>query len=287
MAEYGPVGLKVMAGARRANVPLYVHFHGWDASRLLLNPKIVHRYQKLFRSGAGFFAPSRFLANRLIEVGCPPGKIWVTPCGIDPVSFPKSKREANRYLAVGRLVEKKAPLNTLAAFAKALEKRPNLHLDMVGGGKLRSECEAFIRLKGLGSNITLHGEKQHDFVRQLMQQSSVFLQHSVTAENGDTEGLPVAILEAMCAGLAVVSTKHSGIPEAVVHEETGFLVDEHDVEGMSNAIIRLSDDTTLCMNFGDAGRERASSHFDINEIVNTLRNKMRLAENGVLPNESC
>jgi len=95
-----------------------------------------------------------------------------------------------------------------------------------------------------------------------MAKADIFLQHSVTdPTNGDMEGLPVAILEAMARGLPVVSTRHAGIPEQVVEEQTGILVDEGDVDGMAKGILRLAIDPSLRQRMGQAGHRRALANF--------------------------
>jgi glycosyltransferase involved in cell wall biosynthesis len=108
-----------------------------------------------------------------------------------------------------------------------------------------------------------------------MREASLFVQHSVTA-NGETEGLPVAILEAMASALPVVSTRHSGIPEAVLDNVTGYLVDEHDVDGMGVAMTKLFDHPKRAACMGVAGRERVLANFTQEMARDRLRALMRL-----------
>ena len=117
----------------------------------------------------------------------------------------------------------------------------------------------------------MHGAQGSDFVVGLLREASLFVQHSVTARNGDAEGLPIAILEAMASAVPVVSTWHSGIPEAVLHNVTGQLVDEHDVEGMAGAMIKLFDYPERAVMMGAAGRKRILAHFTHERARDRLR----------------
>jgi glycosyltransferase involved in cell wall biosynthesis len=147
---------------------------------------------------------------------------------------------------------------------------------MIGDGPLRDRCEATIAELGLGGRVTLLLAQDNDAVVELLQQASVFAQHSVIAANGDTEGLPVAILEAMASGLPVVSTVHAGIPEAVEHGTTGILVAELDIRGMAEAIAALLDDPGRAETMGRAGRARVLQNFTIDHTRDRLRAIMGL-----------
>jgi glycosyltransferase involved in cell wall biosynthesis len=98
----------------------------------------------------------------------------------------------------------------------------------------------------------------------------VFLQHSVTAQDGNTEGWPVGIAEACATGLPVVSTQHAGIPEQIIHGKTGFLVPEHDIERMGKHMLQLSQNLALCRSMGHAGRVHMQEHGDINRQIEKL-----------------
>ena len=271
LAEYGPTGVRLLEVCRRADVPLFVHFHGYDASILLRYRHQVRHYRRLFQHAAGIIVPSQFLADRLTEIGCPPSKLHVSPCGIDPYRFRPTLRIPKRLVAVGRLVEKKAPHLTIDAFARIARAYPEARLDIVGDGPLAPQCHEAVRKFGLDGRIRMHGVQPPEVVARLLQEASLFLQHSITASNGDAEGLPVAILEAMACCLPVVSTRHSGIPEAVEHGVTGLLVGEHDVEGMAACIGQLLDAPDRAAAMGEAGRERVVRRFTLDQTRDRLR----------------
>lgn len=274
MAEYGPIGLDVIAGAQRANCAVFVHFHGYDASRLLRKPRVVRAYRGLFPKLRGLFVPSGFLGQRLIDIGCPRELISVSPCGVDPSRFQRTTGDPNKALAVGRFVAKKAPLHTLTAFAAVAAGRSNLTLDFVGDGPLLPAAQQFVEEKRLGNQVRFHGAQPHSVVQELMKTAGVFLQHSVEDESGDCEGMPVAILEAMCAGLAVVATKHSGIPEAVEDGKSGLLVPEHDAQAMADALCRVIEEGGLRESLGAEAYERVQHKFTAEHTLDIIRQRV-------------
>ena len=276
MAEYGTTAIHLMDAAQLAEAKLYVHFHGVDGSKMLRDPAIVASYKQLFAQAEGVVAPSAFLAGNLASIGCPTEKLHVVPCGVDTDGIAVTKRTVGKLIAVGRFTDKKAPLSTIAAFAQVLQMHPDAQLEMLGDGPLLADAKAKVEQLNLTKNITLPGMVTAGQVRDAMHNASIFIQHSVTAANGDVEGLPVAILEAMAAGLPVVSTVHSGIPEAVADGETGLLVHEHDVAAMATQINTLLDDPKRAETLGMAGRQRVKNTFS-QEITNgKLRTLMGL-----------
>jgi len=114
--------------------------------------------------------------------------------------------------------------------------------------------------------VIFHGLTEHSFVREKLSQAAVFLQHSVTAEDGNTEGLPTSIQEAMVSGCAVISTRHAGIPEAIEEGVTGLLVDEHDVPGFGQALGSLLADPALTARLGAAAHAVGIERFDFEKL---------------------
>jgi glycosyltransferase involved in cell wall biosynthesis len=273
LAEYGPIGCAVRRIALRAQIKLFVHFHGYDASSALRRRHNRREYIALFASAAGIIAPSNFIASRLQEAGCPASKLHVVPCGVDVEQFtPRSSgQQTKRFLAVGRFVPKKAPQVTIQAFKQTLTLHPDAELRMVGDGPLLGICHSMVAELRLSGKVQLLGRQTHEQVRELMKESDIFIQHSVTAPDGDTEGMPVAILEAMASGMPVVSTYHSGIPEAVINTETGLLAGEYDAVAMAHAMCSLADDPGKACAMGRAGRERVVREFSAQRSITLLR----------------
>ena len=214
--------------------------------------------------------------RNLAEAGCPEEKLHVSPCGVDPDRFIPAAGLPHRIVAVGRLVDKKAPHLTIAAFASVARRFPEARLDIIGTGSLEGRCRKAIARHDVHGRVILHGVQPHSEVARLMQQASLFVQHSVTASDGDVEGMPVGILEAMASGLPVVATRHAGIAESVVQGETGLLVDEGDVEGMATAIAECLADPERAMAMGTAGRARVLEHHTHATVRDRLRAIMGL-----------
>lgn len=277
LSEFGPFSQRLLPATEAAGTRLFVHFHGWDASRVLRKPSIVARYQKMFPRLSGVITPSQYIADKLIAIGCPEELVHIAACGVTPADFPPSARVSGRVLFVGRFVEKKAPLDALRAFIVGAKSHPEARLDMVGEGPLLEQARELAAASDLHQQITLHGRAPHATVKKLMGEASIYLQPSVTAPNGDVEGLPVAVLEAMCSGLTVLATRHSGIPEAVKHGISGLLVEERDFKGMGHHIDTCLSDPAAATEMGAAARERVLEKFTSAHKTEKLRRAMGIS----------
>ncbi|RWE55627.1 glycosyltransferase [Mesorhizobium sp.] len=276
LVEYLTMGALFARACRRAGVRLYVHAHGADSTVMIRSRPWRRRYRRLFADANGIITPSRFIADRLVQIGCPNEKLHVSPCGVLPERFAPSKRESGRLLGVGRFVEKKSPHLAIEAFARIASRFPEAQLDLVGDGPLLARSKALVEQENLSDRVIFHGYRTTEFVQGMMQNAAIFVQHSVTARNGDMEGLPVSILEAMASALPVVATRHSGIPEAVVDGETGVLVEEHDIEGTAEALASLLAEPHRAAKMGEAGRQRVLHHFTQRHTRDRLRHAMML-----------
>jgi glycosyltransferase involved in cell wall biosynthesis len=271
LSEYLDLSLEWVELAQQLNIPFYAHAHGYDISARLREKEWQEKYLQ-FNKIAGIITINQISKQRLIDIGIEPSKIHIIPYGIHIPDLVEKPVNSNiKCLAVGRVIPKKAPIYLLEAFRRASEQIPNLTLDFVGAGELLPAAQQFVQAFNLENKVTFHGAKSNDFVQGLMRKSDIFLQHSITdQETGDEEGLPVAILEAMAFALPVVSTLHAGIPEEVVNGETGFLVNEGDVNEMAVKIIKLASDASLRINFGKAGWQRAKQQFSWQKERNDL-----------------
>lgn len=280
LAEYLDLAHGWYLGTRSLGIPFFAHAHGYDISIRLRSEEWRRKYLD-FAEASGIITVSSLSRNSLIELGLPSSKIHVIPCGIDvppAAPSPTKQRDTINCLAVGRMVGKKAPLKTLSAFAEAYEKQPALRLQYIGNGPLLDKAEAFVRQRNLEEVVRFMGAKDHPEVLSAMRDSDIFLQHSIVdPESGDTEGLPVAILEAMAAGLPIVSTRHAGIPEAVADGESGVLVEEGDTVAMAAAIKKLASEANLRSDMGQAAWARARDHFSWEKERQALRDLMGLS----------
>lgn len=269
LAEYGLAGNRVREACLLAGLPLIVHFHGYDAYR---DSEVKDdAYRALFAQAAAIVAVSRHMQRQLESLGAPPEKVHYNPYGVDLSRFRASPvAEAPQFLCVGRFVEKKAPHLTLLAFAEALRSQPDARLRMIGDGPLLSLCKEIAGALGLADRVAFLGAVPHEQIAVEMRNARAFLQHSVTAPNGDSEGTPNTVIEAGACGLPVIATHHAGIPDVVRDGATGLLVAERDVPGMAKHIARLAGDRDLAQQLGEAARKRVAAEFDIEKRTGAL-----------------
>jgi glycosyltransferase involved in cell wall biosynthesis len=263
LAEYGTTGVDVMEACRKSAIPLIVHFHGFDASVHEVLARHTEDYLNMFKQAAAIIAVSRTMQQKLISLGASPEKVHYNPYGINCRQFSgaEPRTAAPLLLAVGRFVEKKAPQLTLRAFAQAHKASPEARLRMIGDGPLLDECRSLVKDLKIDSAVNFLGAQPHTVVQEEMRLARAFVQHSVQASDGDCEGTPVGILEACASGLPVISTRHAGIMDVIVEGQTGFLSEEHDVQGMANNMLQLIRDPELAGQMGRAARLRIENHF--------------------------
>ncbi|HPD47802.1 MAG TPA: glycosyltransferase [Anaerohalosphaeraceae bacterium] len=273
--HYGLNGL-VGAFLKEAGIPgkVCTSFHGFDVSRYLLKngPDV---YRPLFSKGDLFMPVSEYWRDRLIELHCPADKIVVHHMGIDPRKFPFVERrleagEPLRLLTVGRLVEKKGHAYALRAVAKLVHEGRDIMYVIAGDGPERASLEGLCVQFGIRDKVQFAGALARDEVIKLYQASHVFLLPSVTASDGDTEGIPVVLMEASAMGMPVLASTHSGIPEIVIDGKSGFLVPERDVDALAAKLRVLHDNPHLWPSLGRHGRTTVEQMYDIKRLNQKL-----------------
>ena len=254
MAEFGFHAVRVMNAAAITGVPLVVHFRGSDLSARGKVGVLKERYRCLLRLADGVICKSQPMAQALQQLGADPSRLLISASGANAALFHDSVplQAEPVFLAVGRFVAKKGPLHTIRAFRQ----QPFGQLWMVGEGPLLQQARALVQDFGLQDRVRFFGALAQEQVADLMREARVFVQHSMVAADGDSEGNPVSVMEAQLSGLPVVATRHGGIPEVVIDQQTGCLVEEGDVSGMALAMKRLMADPALAQRFGAAGRSR-------------------------------
>ncbi len=276
-AHHGTSGPPALAVARRLNIPLVVTFHGKDATmsdqeamsshqgRALVNKKLA-----LIDGTTVFIAVSEFIRRSLVERGYPADKIVVHHNGIDTDYFrpdPAVARE-DVVLFVGRFAEKKGCEYLIRAMSKVQATLPHAELVLIGDGPLRAmlERQATQEL----CRFQFLGFQPPNVVREWLNRAAVFAAPSVTASNGDSEGLPTVLLEAQAMELPVVATYHSGIPEGVQDGVTALLSQERDWETLSEQLTLLLRDQEVAKKFGAAAREYICSEFELGRQIEGL-----------------
>ena len=265
-AHFGRGGALALPIARALGVPLVVTFHGADATkeshyRRRLVPRVYgRRLAALQQEAALFVCVSEFVRDALLARGFPAEKLEVIHQGVevDP-DCPTVPEAGEPYvLFVGRFVEKKGAPDLIEAMRLLAARGCDARLVLVGDGPLSEKLRA--RARGL-EHVAFAGWLPNPEVRRLMRGAAAVCVPSVTARDGDSEGLPTVIFEAMAEGAPVVATRHAGIPEAVEHGRTGLLVPPGDPRALADALERLLANPELRHEFGAAGRRVALDRF--------------------------
>ncbi len=282
-AHFGVDGVYAMNLAKKLDIPLVTTFHGFDATTtskaLLLSKKpawinyLLHR-KELAKNGDIFVCVSDFIRKKVIELGFPEKKTITHYIGIDTsiVKERHQKSEHKTILHVARLTEKKGTQYLIEAFSSVARDFPDTKLVIIGEGLLEKELKARVKGLRLAEKVLFLGALPHKEVLQWMNNSDIFCLPSITAKNGDSEGLPTVIIEASLHKLPIVSTIHSGIPEAVDNGKTGFWVPERDVEALAEKLSLLLENDTLRQDMGKAARRMVLEKFDIVKQTEKLEN---------------
>jgi colanic acid/amylovoran biosynthesis glycosyltransferase len=270
-AHFESGGIDAMPLAQALRIPLVVTCHGADVTiqdkRRSSNPfarKLYAARRKRLRAGASLFiAVSEFIRGKMLDRGYSDEKIAVHYIGVDTSKFTpgSSARREPVVLFVGRLVEKKGCEYLIRAMSAIQEHVPNAELIIIGDGPLRSSLETLAHAQV--RNCRFLGVQPPDSVRDWMGRARVLAQPSVTGADGDSEGLPIVILEALSMGLPVVASDHAGIPEAVIPEQTGLLSRERDVDSLAGNLRTLLTNDRLWEHMVSNARHRATTMFDL------------------------
>ncbi|POT59595.1 colanic acid biosynthesis glycosyltransferase WcaL [Citrobacter amalonaticus] len=246
IAHFGPAGVTA-AKLRELGVlkgKIATIFHGIDiSSREVLN-HYTPEYQQLFRRGDLMLPISDLWAARLKGMGCPPEKIAVSRMGVDMTRFThrpvKAPGTLLEIISVARLTEKKGLHVAIEACRQLKAQGVAFRYRILGIGpwerRLRTLIEQFL----LDDVIEMPGFRPSHEVKAMLEEADLFLLPSVTGADGDMEGIPVALMEAMAVGIPVVSTVHSGIPELVDAGQSGWLVPENDAQALAAQLVAFS-----------------------------------------------
>lgn len=278
LAEYGFNGADIAPFAKKLDIPLIVHFHGHDAHSASDLVGHHERYRTMFDVASSLVSVSHSMTENLIRLGAPESKIVYNPYGAREYFFEVQPDYRKTLIAIGRFADIKAPYLTLMAFRDVLKALPEARLAMVGDGPLLEACKSLAKTWLIEKSVTFHGALPHEQSLPLLVEACAFVQHSVTTSYGDMEGMPNSILEAGAAALPVISTRHAGISTAVLEGKTGYLVDERDVEGMTERMRILLKDQDQCRRMGAAAREHIRENYHIDRHIKCLQ---RIADHAV------
>ena len=285
-AHQGKHSLDILPAAIKYDIPLIVHFRGRDSStqtekRFVENKK---RYKSLLNQGAGYFAVCHFLAEELKTLGFPENKIHVLYGGLDLDLYRYFKRSLPekgeiRILSVARLVEKKGFHTLLKAFHLIHHKHPRATLHIIGTGQDEEKIKGFIDEYQLNDCVFLRGAMDSQQISKELRDAHLFCLASETGEDGDVEGVPNALKEAMASGLPVISTFHGGIPELIEHKRTGYLAPEKDYVQLAKGIKYFLDHPEVWEKYTKRARQVIEQKFDLNKQIVEQQKLYSLIEN--------
>ena len=265
----------------RLQVPIITTLHGYDIN---IHPTFWRRGWRASRrypqrllaisrdSRVQFIAVSEAIKERAIEFGLPADRVAVRYIGVDTRQFAPAGKpigaRPRRILFVGRMVEKKCPTILIHAFDEVRQHVPDAELVMIGDGPLLESCR--LLAASLRAPVQFLGAVRHSQVQQELDQARVFCLPSITAANGDAEGLGIAIVEAQAAGVPVVTSSRGGAGEAIEHGVTGYGFPESDRDALSAALTRVLRDDGVATDMSAAARVRACSMFDLHQCTSLL-----------------
>jgi glycosyltransferase involved in cell wall biosynthesis len=272
---FGHIAVHLLPLIRTWPKPSVVSFHGADV--------LVDMDKRAYRKATGemlgavtrVFVRSASLQRAVAELGCDERKIDIVRTGIPLQEFLFREREfpANgewQFLQASRLVQKKGIATTLHAFTAFLIHYPKATLTIAGEGPMLAELKELTRKLKIGDRLTLPGFVSQEKLREIYYASHIFLHPSETGSDGNQEGIPNSMLEAMATGLPVFATKHGGIPEAIENGVSGILVPERDHEALSQAMLEAAKDPELLARLARNGAKVVAEKFDQRNQIRRL-----------------
>ena len=265
---FGQIAVHLLPLIRTWKNPSIVSFHGADVTVDMNKPAYRESTRQMLDAVKLVLVRSESLRRALINLGCDPKKIEVQRTGIPLEEFAFHERSFPndgewRLVQAGRLIEKKGLPVTLRAFAVFLRKYPNATLTIAGEGPLLGELQKLARELNIERRVSFTGFISQEQLRDIYYRTHIFVHPSQTGHDGNVEGIPNSMLEAMASGLPVFATDHGGIPEAVENGVSGVLVRERDHEALANALLTATQDSDSLARIARNGAEVVRKNFDL------------------------
>ena len=272
---FGHIGVHLLPLIQAWKNPSIVSFHGADVMVDMDKPAYREATLRMLDAVTLVLARSESLRRAVVDLGCDPKKIEIQRTGIPLEEFPFRDRAVPkngewRFVQAGRLIEKKGLPITLRAFSTFLKQNPNATLTIAGEGPLLSELQKFARELGITDRVSFSGFISQEQLREIYYRSHIFLHPSQTGRDGNQEGIPNSMLEAMATGLPVFATEHGGIPEAIENGVSGVLVPERDDEALARAMLNAVQDPGLLSRIGSMGADAVRKKFDLQQQAQRL-----------------
>ena len=287
-AHFGVDAVYALPLARRLGVPLITTFHGFDAtvsagSLVCSRSPSWGNYalfrRQLAREGDLFLCVSAFIRQKVLAKGFPEDRTHVHYIGIDTQAIqPRAALdESLNILHVARLVEKKGTEFLIRAFAGIAQKAPRVQLIIIGDGPLKRSLQKLVSSLDLDRRVRFLGARTHSEVMDWIAKAVFVALPSVRASSGDSEGLGMVLLEAGALGVPLIGTRHGGIPEAIIHGQTGYLVAERNVGELAARMGDMLADPARRAYMGARARALVETRFDIRRQTDKLEAFYRLA----------
>jgi colanic acid/amylovoran biosynthesis glycosyltransferase len=264
---FGHIAVHLLPLIKAWSHPTVVSFHGADVLVELDKPAYRRATQEMLSAVRGVFVRSVSLRQALLGLTNDEKKIAIVRTGIPlhefpfrPRSFPNDGRW--RLAQAGRLIEKKGMATSLRAFAEFASVFPNSRLTLAGEGPLLLELEHLAEQLHIADKVVFPGFLPQDQLRELYYGSHIFVHPSQLGADGNQEGVPNSMLEAMASGLPVFATNHGGIPEAIEHGRTGVLVPERDHAALARELVNAARDPNRLSQIARAGSESVAQNFE-------------------------
>jgi glycosyltransferase involved in cell wall biosynthesis len=260
---FGNVAVHLLPLLDAIDLPIVVSFHGADVTGAIATPGYRAARERMFARASRVACRSEALADAVHRLGCPRKKLCVVRTALPELAFHERflpEDGSFRLVQACRLIPKKGLATSLEAFAKLAPRYPAMTFVIAGTGPLEPELRTLAERLGVGGRVHFTGFLDQPALRDLLASAHVFLHPSETV-NGDTEGIPNGLLEAMAVGLPVVTTRHGGIPEAVEDGVSGMLCAERNAGEVAAAIERLLLDSALYANVAANGSASVHAQF--------------------------
>jgi colanic acid/amylovoran biosynthesis glycosyltransferase len=272
---FGQIAVHLLPLIRTWDNPSIVSFHGADVMVDMNKAAYRSATLKMLNAVKLVLVRSESLRRALIDLGCDPQKIEIQRTGIPLEEFSFRERVFPKngdwhFVQAGRLIEKKGLPVTLRTFAAFLRQYPNATLTIAGEGPLLGELQNMARDLNIAQRVSFTGFISQEELREIYYQSHIFVHPSQTGRDGNQEGVPNAMLEAMATGLPVFATEHGGIPEAIENGVSGILVAERDDEGLARALVNAAEDPGFVSRIARSGAESVRKNFALQQQAQRL-----------------
>jgi len=269
-----PIGTLALFYKKRKKIPYIFYAHGLD---ILLPQKFMRKktlLKNIIKEAKAIIANSHFTKDELIKLGATPNKVKVVyPCPnikteeasewkMDEIKNEHELHNKKVLLTVGRIVERKGHDMVIKALPQIIKEVPNIIYLIVGKGPQEEKLKNLVKKMKLAEYVKFLGAVPQEDLTAYYQACNTFIMPARQLPNGDVEGFGIVYLEANLYGKPVIGGKSGGVPEAIIDNQTGLLVNPESTDEIAQASIKLLTDEAYAAKLGTQGLERVSDEFD-------------------------